>query len=104
MKDNQLNIWFLLESVGLLYLLLKHFVDRYNLFFNYRPPAFKYMDRSVHNTAMYFLIVSTFLLLFCILFYSIIRLGELKIYVFSEQNMLQDSFIFFNNYVSSAGN
>ncbi|CAB3987312.1 CSC1 2 isoform X1 [Paramuricea clavata] len=65
----------LVVPFGLLYLLLKHFVDRYNLFFNYRPPAYKYMDRSVHNTAIYFLICSTFLLLFCILFYCIIRLG-----------------------------
>ena len=65
-----------LFSLGLLYLLLKHFVDRYNLFFNYRPPAYKYMDRSVHNTAIYFLICSTFLLLFCILFYCSIRLGK----------------------------
>ena len=65
----------LVVPFGLLYLVLKHFVDRYNLFFNYRPPAHKYMDRSVHNTAIYFLICSTFLLLLCILFYSVIRLG-----------------------------
>ncbi|XP_028393498.1 CSC1-like protein 2 [Dendronephthya gigantea] len=65
----------LVVPFGLLYLLLKHFVDRYNLYFNYRPPPYKYMDRSVHNTAIYFLLCSTFLLLFCIFFYSVIRLG-----------------------------
>ncbi|XP_046859091.1 CSC1-like protein 2 isoform X2 [Xenia sp. Carnegie-2017] len=65
----------LVVPFGLLYLLLKHFVDRYNLFFIYRPPAHKYTDRSLHNTAIYFLISSAFLLLFCILFYCIIRLG-----------------------------
>ena len=68
---------------GLLYLALKHLTDRYNLYFNYRSPAYKYVDSTVHSTAVTFTMISTFFVLMSILFYAVIRLGKsLKIDVF----------------------
>ena len=63
-------------SLGLLYLVLKHIVDRYNLVFNYRSPAYSYIDTSVHETAVMFAVISSYLLLFSILFYSFLRVGK----------------------------
>ncbi|XP_068688040.1 CSC1-like protein 2 [Montipora foliosa] len=65
----------LVTPFGLLYLALKHLVDRYNLYFNYRAPAYKYVDGSVHSTAVTFAMISTYFLLLSLLFFSIIRLG-----------------------------
>lgn len=59
-----------------MYLALKHLVDRYNLYFNHRAPAYKYVDSAVHSSAVTFTVISTFLLLISLLFYSVIRLGE----------------------------
>lgn len=65
----------LVTPFGLLYLAFKHLVDRYNLYFNHRAPAYKYVDSTVHYTAVTFAMISTFYLLISLLFYSIIRLG-----------------------------
>lgn len=65
----------LVTPFGLLYLAMKHLVDRYNLYFNYRPPAYNYVDSNVHHTAVTFAVISTFFLLLSLLFYSSIRLG-----------------------------
>lgn len=65
----------LVTPFGLLYLALKHLVDRYNLYFNHRAPAYKYVDSTVHSTAVTFALISTFFLLLSLLFYSVIRLG-----------------------------
>ncbi|RMX39015.1 hypothetical protein pdam_00019526 [Pocillopora damicornis] len=65
----------LVTPFGLLYLAMKHLVDRYNLYFNYRPPAYNYVDSNVHQTAVTFAVISTFFLLLSLLFYSSIRLG-----------------------------
>ncbi|XP_067019887.1 CSC1-like protein 2 [Acropora muricata] len=65
----------LVTPFGLLYLGLKHFVDRYNLYFNYRAPAYKYMGIGVHSLAVTYAMLSTFFLLLSLLFFSTIRLG-----------------------------
>ncbi|CAH3019206.1 unnamed protein product [Porites evermanni] len=65
----------LVTPFGLLYLALKHLTDRYNLYFNYRSPAYKYVDSTVHSTAVTFTMISTLFLLMSILFYAVIRLG-----------------------------
>ncbi|KAJ7357865.1 Transmembrane protein 63C [Desmophyllum pertusum] len=65
----------LVTPFGLLYMALKHLVDRYNLYFNHRAPAYKYVDSAVHSTAVTFAVISTFFLLISLLFYSVIRLG-----------------------------
>ncbi|XP_032222857.2 CSC1-like protein 2 isoform X2 [Nematostella vectensis] len=65
----------LVTPFGLLYLTFKHVVDRYNLYFNYRSPAYKYVDPSVHSTAVVFTIISSFFLLLSILFFGVVRLG-----------------------------
>lgn len=65
----------LVTPFGLLYMAMKHLVDRYNLYFNYRPPAYNYVDSNVHHTAVTFAVISTFFLLLSLLFYSSIRLG-----------------------------
>ena len=73
-----ISLLFISFLQGLLYLGLKHFVDRYNLYFNYRAPAYKYMDSGVHSLAVTYAMLSTFFLLLSLLFFSIIRLGELS--------------------------
>ena len=70
------NLCFHYIFTGLLYLAMKHLVDRYNLYFNYRPPAYNYVDSNVHHTAVTFAVISTFFLLLSLLFYSSIRLGK----------------------------
>ncbi|XP_031560386.1 CSC1-like protein 2 isoform X2 [Actinia tenebrosa] len=65
----------LVTPFGLLYLILKHLVDRYNLYFNYRSPAYKYVDPSVHTTAVSITIISTFFLMLSILFFGVVQLG-----------------------------
>ena len=76
----------LLFSSGLLYLGFKHLVDRYNLYFNHRAPAYKYVDSTVHYTAVTFAMISTFYLLVSLLFYSVIRLGKYRVEFEAFQN------------------
>ena len=71
-----LNHCFHYLFTGLLYLAMKHLVDRYNLYFNYRPPAYNYVDSNVHHTAVTFAVISTFFLFLSLFFYSSIRLGR----------------------------
>jgi len=45
--------------LGLVYHVLKYFVDKYNIFFAYAPCK---VDRSVHFTAINFVVVPMFML------------------------------------------
>lgn len=60
----------LITPFGLLYMVLKHLVDRYNLYFGYIPTK---VDKRIHKTAVTFAIGSFIMLQFCILFFIAIR-------------------------------
>lgn len=59
----------LITPFGLLYAIVKYFVDRHNLFYEYK---YCKVDDSVHNTATVLLVVSTILQLFLLTIYSIV--------------------------------
>ncbi|XKL63810.1 hypothetical protein PGB90_006174 [Kerria lacca] len=69
----------LITVFGLLYMLTKHFVDRYNIYFAYGPSKIK---QQIHATAINFVIASVVLLQTSFMFLTILRKGfqEIKIY------------------------
>lgn len=60
----------LIVPFGLVYLVLKHLVDRYNLYFAYKP---SHISPSIHTTAINFVIIAVVFLQFNIVFFSYIR-------------------------------
>ncbi|XP_022103768.1 CSC1-like protein 2 isoform X1 [Acanthaster planci] len=63
----------LVTPVGLLYILFKHMVDRYNIYFAYKSSR---IDKDIHNTAINFVVVAGMLLQLSVLFFSVLRLGS----------------------------
>ncbi|XP_076834531.1 osmosensitive cation channel TMEM63C isoform X2 [Brachyhypopomus gauderio] len=57
---------------GLLYLILKHIVDRYNIYYAYVPTK---LSQNVHSAAVKQVLVAPILGLFWLLFFSVLRLG-----------------------------
>jgi len=55
-------------------MLLKHYVDRYNIYFAYRPSK---INRRIHTTAINFVITSLFILQMMLLVYIVLRAGAL---------------------------
>lgn len=60
----------LITPFGLLYMVLKHLTDRYNLYFGYIPTK---VDKRIHKTAVTFAFGSFIMLQFCILFFIAVR-------------------------------
>ena len=60
----------LITPFGLVYLVLKHSVDRYNIFFAY---VFTKINKNIHKTAVTFTIAAFLILQFCILFFIAVR-------------------------------
>lgn len=60
----------LITPFGLLYMLMKHFVDRYNIYFAYGPSKIK---QQIHATAINFVIVSVVLLQASFMFLAVLR-------------------------------
>ncbi|XP_075050719.1 osmosensitive cation channel TMEM63C-like [Mixophyes fleayi] len=58
---------------GLLYLLLKHMTDRYNIFYAYIPTR---LSPSLHTAASQQLLAAPILCIFWLLFFSVLRLGS----------------------------
>ncbi|XP_068110593.1 calcium permeable stress-gated cation channel 1 isoform X3 [Hyperolius riggenbachi] len=58
---------------GLLYLLLKHMTDRYNIYYAYIPTK---LSPSIHNAAARQLLAAPILCIFWLLFFSVLRLGS----------------------------
>lgn len=65
-------IYPLVTPFGLLYLILKHLVDRYNIYFAYAPCK---VEREVHATAVNFVIMSMFMLQVNLLAYVHFHIG-----------------------------
>ncbi|KAJ6650926.1 hypothetical protein lerEdw1_001769 [Lerista edwardsae] len=57
---------------GLLYMLLKHMVDRYNIYYVYIPTK---LSQRIHTAAVSQVVAAPILCIFWLLFFSIIRLG-----------------------------
>ncbi|XP_059482443.1 CSC1-like protein 2 isoform X2 [Neocloeon triangulifer] len=70
----------LITPFGLLYLVLKHLVDRYNIYFAYGPSK---ISQSIHETAIICVIASIVLLQLSFMCISLLRLGLRGITIFS---------------------
>ncbi|KAJ6666847.1 hypothetical protein lerEdw1_018849 [Lerista edwardsae] len=57
---------------GLIYLLMKHTVDRYNLYYAYLPAK---LEKQMHFAAMSQVLTAPILCLFWLLFFSVLKLG-----------------------------
>nr|XP_028574741.1 calcium permeable stress-gated cation channel 1 isoform X4 [Podarcis muralis] len=60
---------------GLLYMLLKHMVDRYNIYYVYIPTK---LNQRIHTAAVSQVVVAPILCMFWLLFFSVIRLGSIR--------------------------
>ncbi|XP_064420988.1 calcium permeable stress-gated cation channel 1 isoform X2 [Latimeria chalumnae] len=60
---------------GLLYMLLKHLVDRYNIYYAYIPTK---LSQRIHLAAISQVIVAPILCMFWLLFFSVLRLGPTR--------------------------
>uniref|UniRef100_A0A8C5THB8 Transmembrane protein 63C n=1 Tax=Malurus cyaneus samueli TaxID=2593467 RepID=A0A8C5THB8_9PASS len=58
---------------GLLYMLLKHMVDRYNIYYVYIPTK---LNQRLHIAAISQVVVAPILCMFWLLFFSVLRLGR----------------------------
>ncbi|TSQ46668.1 Calcium permeable stress-gated cation channel 1 [Bagarius yarrelli] len=59
---------------GLLYLILKHMVDRYNIYYAYMPTK---LSQHIHSAAIRQVLVAPILCMFWLLFFAVLRLGPL---------------------------
>ncbi|XP_062973966.1 calcium permeable stress-gated cation channel 1 isoform X2 [Elgaria multicarinata webbii] len=59
---------------GLLYILLKHMVDRYNIYYVYLPTK---LNQRIHSAAVNQVVAAPILCMFWLLFFSILRLGSI---------------------------
>ena len=58
---------------GLLYMIGKYFMDRYNLYYAYKPSK---INHHIHTSAINFVIISLIIVQFVMLFYNTIRTSE----------------------------
>ena len=63
----------LITPFGLLYFITKHFVDRHNLLYAYKPSK---INKKVHSTGINFVILSTVMLQFFMMLFSLLRNGS----------------------------
>lgn len=60
----------LIVPFGLIHMIFKHMVDRYNIYFAYRPSR---ISKGIHNTAITFVVASVILLQCNIVFFTAVR-------------------------------
>ncbi|KAI1895532.1 hypothetical protein AGOR_G00107220 [Albula goreensis] len=60
---------------GLVYLVLKHMVDRYNIYYAYVPTK---LSQRIHSAAVNQVIVAPILCMFWLFFFSMLRLGPVR--------------------------
>ncbi|XP_043929830.1 calcium permeable stress-gated cation channel 1 [Protopterus annectens] len=65
----------IITPFGLLYMLLKHMVDRYNIYYTYIPSR---LNQRIHSAAISQVIVAPILCMFWLLFFSVLRLGPVR--------------------------
>jgi hypothetical protein len=64
----------LIVPFGVVYFLIKYWVDKYNLYYATLPPKFQ-GTTNIHTSAVNFAFLSGVVLQFIILFYSVLRSG-----------------------------
>lgn len=60
---------------GLMYMLLKHLADRYNMYYAYLPTK---LDKKIHSGAVNQVVAAPILCLFWLLFFSTVRSGKMR--------------------------
>jgi len=70
----------LITPFGLVYVSLKHFVDRYNIFFAYAPSR---INKNIHTSAIYFVLAAFWVLQLTLLFFSLLRYGLYGVTIFA---------------------
>ncbi|WAR18222.1 CSCL2-like protein [Mya arenaria] len=60
----------LIAPFGLVYMVLKHIVDRYNIYFAYKPSK---ISPNIHSTAVTYVIIAVVFLQFNFVFFSVVR-------------------------------
>lgn len=70
---------------GLMYMLLKHLVDRYNMYYAYLPSK---LDKKIHSGAVTQVVAAPILCLFWLLFFSTVRTGRPRPLFDSPQRQL----------------
>ncbi|XP_061168815.1 CSC1-like protein 2 [Saccostrea echinata] len=72
----------LVVPFGWVYMILKHAVDRYNIYFAYKPSK---INKNIHHTAINFVIIATILLQFNVVFFTALRSEAVNpVFVFSS--------------------
>uniref|UniRef100_A0A8C9YAM7 Transmembrane protein 63C n=1 Tax=Sander lucioperca TaxID=283035 RepID=A0A8C9YAM7_SANLU len=69
----------IITPFGLLYVILKHMVDRYNIYYAYVPTK---LSQRIHRAAISQVILAPILCMFWLLFFSMLRLGTLSLSTF----------------------
>lgn len=82
--SNNLCLALLFCLPGLIYILLKHMVDRHNLYYAYLPAK---LEKKMHFAAVNQALAAPILCLFWLYFYSFVRLG--KYYLFPPRSCSQ---------------
>ncbi|KAG7238555.1 hypothetical protein INR49_030828 [Caranx melampygus] len=62
----------IITPFGLLYVILKHLVDRYNIYYAYVPTK---LNQRIHKAAISQVIIAPLLCMFWLLFFSVLKLG-----------------------------
>uniref|UniRef100_A0A3Q3VRQ2 Uncharacterized protein n=1 Tax=Mola mola TaxID=94237 RepID=A0A3Q3VRQ2_MOLML len=76
----------IITPFGLLYVILKHMVDRYNIYYAYVPTK---LNQRIHRAAISQVIVAPILCMFWLLFFSVLRLGPIHpITLFTSVSLL----------------
>lgn len=72
----------LVVPFGWVYMILKHAVDRYNIYFAYKPSK---INKKIHSSAINFVTVATILLQFNVVFFTALRSETVNpVFVFSS--------------------
>lgn len=69
------NCFISLVCAGLMYMLLKHLADRYNMYYAYLPSK---LDKKIHSGAVNQVVAAPILCLFWLLFFSTVRSGKMR--------------------------
>lgn len=75
-----------------MYVLLKHFVDRYNIFFAYAPSR---INKNIHTSAINFVMTAFLILQLTIFFFSLLRYGLHDVTIFSLVGFCATLFLVF---------
>lgn len=81
----------IITPFGLIYLLFKHYVDKYNLYYAYKPSN---LDRECHKIAVQCILFSLYLLYFTVFFFTVLRTDSYKGWVNGVLNSPQAVFLF----------